>query len=142
MMYTGPELKKTYPTDAGYDLLSPVDIVVPPDGIAFVETETRILLPSTHVGLVCPRSGLGKRGIGIVNAPGVIDSGYTGRIGVTLVNHTGTAYMIHAGDRIAQLVVVPTAAPWCAYLSPEEFERIAAECQCERGDNGFGSSGR
>lgn len=139
MIYTGPELKKAYPTDAGFDLVSPAPCILPPRGRLFIETETQIVIPSTHVGLVCPRSGLGKKGIGIVNAPGIIDSGYTGKIGVTLINHTDEPYEIRKDDRIAQLVVVEVSS-WAARIEPEDFEKVAASCQ--RGENGFGSSGR
>lgn len=139
MIYTGPELKKAYPTDAGFDLVSPVPGVIPPRNRLFIETETQIFLFSNRVGLVCPRSGLGKKGIGIVNAPGVIDSGYTGRIGVTLINHTDEPYEIHKDDRIAQLVILEVSS-WAARVEPEDFEKVAATCQ--RGENGFGSSGR
>lgn len=139
MLYTGPELTKAYPTDAGFDLVSPEKLILRPREIAFVETETRISIPNTHVGLVCPRSGLGKRGIGIVNAPGIIDPGYNGRIGITLINHTDTAYTVHPGDRIAQLIIVEMSA-WASRLSPQEFEN--ATLYHDRGGNGFGSSGR
>lgn len=140
MIYTGPELKKAHAWDAGYDLISTVDIEIPPGGMAFISTETRVILLSKEVGLVCPRSGLGKKGIGIVNAPGVIDAGYTGRIGVTLINHAETPYRVEVGDKIAQLVVVELGALTASRVDPEVFEKAAGGY--DRGEKGFGSSGR
>lgn len=140
MIYTGPELKKAHATDAGYDLVAPEGVVIPPRGTAFVSTETRISIRPDEVGLVCPRSGLGKRGIGIVNAPGIIDSGYTGRIGVILVNHSDEPYEVQAGERIAQLVIVQLGSQVAFRVESDVFD--AAAKSCERGENGFGSTGK
>lgn len=140
MIYTGPELKKAHESDAGYDLISPEKAVVMPRGRVFISTETRIIIKASEVGLVCPRSGMGKKGIGIVNAPGIIDAGYTGRIGVTLINHSDQPYEIQAGDKIAQLVVVQLGALVASRVEPDVFEKAAAGY--ERGEKGFGSSGK
>ena len=142
MFCTGSKLLKAHNTDAGFDLVSPVDCVIGPLSMAFIETDHRILLPEGSVGLVCPRSGLAKKaGIGIVNAPGIIDCGYSGKIGVSLFNHSKESYRIKAGDRIAQLVVVRLASIGeIALVDPRSFETIAETF--ERGGSGFGSSGR
>jgi dUTP pyrophosphatase len=94
-------------------------------------------LPSAHAGLVLPRSGLAARhGIALVNAPGLIDSGYRGEIRVLLLNtDPGETFEIELGDRIAQILVVPFAA-----LDPVETpSELTASA---RGEGGFGSSGR
>jgi dUTP pyrophosphatase len=85
---------------------------------------------------VLPRSGLAREhGIALVNSPGLIDSGYRGEIRVLLLNtDPAEVYRVTPGDRIAQLVVVPIAAP-----EPVEAEALA---ESARGDGGFGSSGR
>jgi dUTP pyrophosphatase len=94
-------------------------------------------LPDGHAGLVLPRSGLAARhGVALVNAPGLIDSGYRGEIRVLLLNtDREEPFAIAPGDRIAQLLVVPFAL-----LEPvEASDDLAASV---RGEGGFGSSGR
>jgi len=141
MFVTGAALRKAHETDAGFDLVSPVDCEILGMRMAFIETEHRVLIPKGCVGLVCPRSGLARKaGIGIVNAPGIIDCGYSGRIGVTLFNHSPNRYRIRAGDRIAQLVVVRLADVLTVEMDGESFDRM--EETYERGAGGFGSSGR
>jgi dUTP pyrophosphatase len=102
-----------------------------------VGTGVAVELPEGHAGLVLPRSGLAARhGIALVNAPGLIDSGYRGEIRVLLLNtDPREAFEIETGDRIAQLLVVPFAA-----LDPVEApSELTASA---RGEGGFGSSGR
>ena len=100
-----------------------------------VRTGIAIELPPRHAGLVLPRSGLAARhGIALVNAPGLIDAGYRGELKVLLLNTDREApFTVAPGDRIAQLVVVPVAAP-----DVVEVGELAATM---RGDGGFGSSG-
>jgi dUTP pyrophosphatase len=84
---------------------------------------------------VTPRSGLAaEHGITIVNAPGLVDPGYRGELRVTLLNTGDAPYAARAGDRIAQLLLVPYWAP--------ELEVVEALPDTERGADGFGSSGR
>ncbi|OFP17165.1 hypothetical protein HMPREF2998_02960 [Corynebacterium sp. HMSC065A05] len=83
-----------------------------------------------HVALVVPRSGLAAKGITVANSPGVIDSGYTGRIVVLLENRSGHTHVVHHGDRIAQLIIVPSL-----------HEQYFGDGDGERGTQGFGSSG-
>ena len=103
---------------------------------ALVPTGIAIALPDAeHVALVFARSGLGiKKGICLSNGVGVIDSDYRGQIGVGLVNLSDEAYVIRPGDRIAQLMVVPVAQPTLTFV--DELD------ETERGQGGFGSTGR
>jgi dUTP pyrophosphatase len=100
-----------------------------------VRTGIAIELPLRHAGLVLPRSGLAARhGIALVNAPGLIDYGYRGEVKVLLLNtDRDTPFDIAAGDRIAQLLVVPIAAP--------DIVEVDALAATARGEGGFGSSG-
>lgn len=121
--------------DAGADLRAAEGLTLAPGERALVATGTRVALPAATVGLVCPRSGLASRhGITIVNAPGVVDSGYRGEIKVCLLNTDPESdYTIEPGDRIAQLVVIAVA--------PVTFTRVDELPDSSRGERGFGSSG-
>ena len=123
------------PGDAGADLRSTEDVTLRPGERRVVGTGVRIALPDGHVGLVTPRSGLAaKAGLSIVNAPGVIDSGYRGEVKVCLVNlDPERDVVLAAGDRIAQLVVVP--------FVKATFEPVDALDETVRGDGGYGSTG-
>ena len=103
---------------------------------ALIGTGIAIALPDAdHVALVFARSGLGiKKGVCLSNGVGVIDSDYRGEIGVGLVNLSDAAYVIQPGDRIAQLMVVPVARPRLTLVETLD--------ETERGDGGFGSTGR
>lgn len=121
--------------DAGADLVSTDDITLAPGQRATVGTGVSIALPDGYVALVVPRSGLAsKHGITIVNTPGTVDAGYRGEIRVILLNtDAAEPYTIAAGDRIAQLLVMPvTRARFVA------VERLPGT---ERGAGGFGSTG-
>lgn len=98
-------------------------------------TGVRVALPPGTVGLVTPRSGLAARhGLGIVNSPGVIDSGYRGEISVCLINHDPAETLtLEAGDRVAQLLVVP-------FISAR-FQSVGTLDETERGSGGYGSTG-
>ena len=131
---TLPERK--HAIDAGADLRSAVDVVIPSGQRALVATNTRLKIPAGAVGYVCPRSGLAaKHGVTVLNAPGVVDAGYTGEIYVNLFNHGGADFEIKAGDRIAQLVVQPVSLVTFAAVN-ELGDEISA-----RGDDGHGSTG-
>jgi dUTP pyrophosphatase len=121
--------------DAGFDLISSEDLVIPALGRALVGTGVSLALPEGTVGLVCPRSGLAVRhGVTVLNGPGVVDAGYRGEVRVPLVNLDGEQdFTVHRGDRIAQLVVVPFVAPRLEVVTDLEAS--------ERADRGFGSSG-
>ena len=91
-------------------------------------------IPEGWAGLVTPRSGLAQRhGLSIVNAPGVVDSGYRGEIRVILVNHGGEPAVLARGDRIAQMVVVPVVVA--------DLLEVPELPGSERGEGGFGSTG-
>jgi dUTP pyrophosphatase len=122
--------------DAGYDLHAAEAATIPPGERASVGTGVAIELPPGHAGLVVPRSGLAARhGMSVVNAPGLIDSGYRGEVRVLLLNtDREQAFDVEPGDRIAQLVVVQVA-------SAELVEADALD-ETARGAGGFGSTGR
>lgn len=123
------------PWDAGADLYSIENVFLVPGARQSINTGVAIELPDSYVGYVCPRSGLAtKAGISIVNAPGIIDSGYRGEIKINLINLGQKAYSISIGDRIAQLVVQQCIFP--------EFENAPKLGESVRGTNGHGSSGR
>lgn len=123
------------PGDAGADLVTTEDVVLPPGERVVVGTGVAIALPPGYAGFVHPRSGLAARvGLSVVNTPGTIDSGYRGEIRVCLVNHDPHAPVTLArGDRIAQLVVqrVETAV----------FVEVGELAESERGAGGYGSTG-
>jgi dUTP pyrophosphatase len=126
---------RAYPGDAGLDLYALEDAVLGPGERASIRTGIAVEIPEGEAGLVLPRSGLAARhGITLVNAPGLIDSGYRGEVRVLLLNtDRGEAFTIAGGDRIAQLVLVKVQAPEVV-----EVEDLALS---ERGAGGFGSSG-
>lgn len=133
--FRGPEPTKGRPQDAAYDLRSAEDIFIGPGKRALVSTGLQVAIPDGMVGMVCPRSGLAlNHGITVLNAPGIVDPGYTGDVGVVLYNTSNVAYAIFKGDRIAQLMVVQTQPITFATTS----EALEAS---ERGEQGFGSSG-
>src|SRR5215211_1452437 len=121
--------------DAGYDLRATARVSIPPNDRRLVGTGVAIALPEGVAGLVTPRSGLAiEHGLTLLNAPGLIDPNYRGEIKVILHNTGERRYTVEAGDRIAQLLLVP-------YLAPE-LEVVARLPASECGGNGFGSSGR
>ena len=120
---------------AGLDLRADVEVRLEPGQRALVPTGLALELPEGYEAQVRPRSGLALRhGIGMVNAPGTIDSDYRGEIGVLLVNHGSEPVVLRRGERIAQLVVA-------------RYERVALEevdslSSTSRGSGGFGHTGR
>jgi dUTP diphosphatase len=127
---------RAHPGDAGLDLHALEPLRLDPGARAPARTGIAVEIPDGHAGLVLPRSGLARRhGVALVNAPGLIDSGYRGELQVLLLNtDRSQAVEIAAGDRIAQLVLVPVALP-----SVELVDTLEAS---PRGTGGFGSSGR
>jgi dUTP pyrophosphatase len=123
--------------DAGYDLRSVEGAELRPGARALVGTGVSLAIPAGYAGLVLPRSGLAvKHGISLVNAPGLIDSGYRGEIRVPLINHDPEeTFRVEPGMRVAQLVLVRAAD--AAFAEVESLEESADG----RGEGGFGSSG-
>lgn len=130
-----PLPSRAHKTDAGIDLYSTETFRLLPDQRVLVPAGIKVSIPQGHVGMVCPRSGLAaKKGITVLNAPGIIDQGYLGEVKVNLVNTTGKFQMIERGDRIAQLVVVPV-------VLEEVLEAGLMIGVTERGESGHGSTG-
>jgi dUTP pyrophosphatase len=124
------------PASAGHDLRAAVeaDLVLDPGERRLVPTGLVLEIPPGWEGQVRPRSGLALRhGIGLVNAPGTIDSDYRGEVGVLLINLGREPFTVRRGDRIAQLVV--------ARVESVEWEEAADLAASERGAGGFGSTG-
>jgi len=123
------------PGDAGADLCSTVDITLSPCERALVPTGLAIALPYGYAAFIHPRSGLAARtGLSIVNAPGTVDAGYRGEVGVLLLNtDTHSDVVLHRGDRIAQLVVQRVER--AAFVEVGELPGSA------RSVAGFGSTG-
>ncbi len=126
---------RAHPGDAGLDLYALEAASLDPGERAAIGTGIAIELPDGHAGLVLPRSGLAARhGIALVNAPGLIDSGYRGELRVLLLNtDRAEQFPIAAGDRIAQLVVIQVQSP--------EVLEVDQLGESARGAGGFGSSG-
>ena len=119
-------------TDAGADLRSPVYAVVPARGNTVIDTGVHVEIPEGYVGMLKSKSGLNVKH-NLVGT-GTIDCGYSGSIRVKLYNHGDTDYQILRGDKIIQMVILP-----CVYC---EFTQVDKFAETERGDGGFGSTGR
>ena len=124
--------ERAHELDAGLDLRSPVSIAIPSGDSAEIHTGVHVQLPPGTVGMLKSKSGLNvKHGI---TSEGVIDEGYTGEIVVKVYNHGYNSFRINTGDKISQLVILPVLRP-----TPIQVDKIEGG---ERGDNGFGSTGR
>ena len=124
---------RAHADDAGLDLYSRENKVIYPHSSATFDTGVHVEIPRGYVGMIKSKSGLNvKYGL---TSEGVLDCGYTGSIRVKLYNHSSEAYTVAAGDKISQLVIMPIIAP--------ELELVKVfGTETERGDNGFGSTGR
>lgn len=127
-----------YETDAsaGMDVRANLDqpITLAPLQRALIKTGLFVALPKGYEMQVRPRSGLAyKKGITVLNSPGTIDADYRGEIGVLLVNLSDQEFVVHDGERIAQLVIAP-------HMQPYWQEQISLE-ETTRGEGGFGSTG-
>lgn len=122
--------------DAGLDLYACEPAHIGPGERWSVGTGIAVEIPAGHAGLVLPRSGLARdHGIGLVNAPGLIDTGYRGELRVLLLNNDpAEIFRVEPGDRIAQLVLTPIAI-----AAPVETPQLADSA---RAGGGFGSTGR
>ena len=126
--------ERAHTLDAGYDLRSRTtrDTPIPPHGSAIFNTGVHMAIPAGYVGLLKSKSGLNvKNGI---TGEGVIDAGYTGYIIVKLYNDTDKPYYVINGDKIIQIIIIKAETPTLRVV--DSFR------DTERGDSGFGSSGR
>lgn len=120
--------------DAGLDLSALEATVIPAGERQLVKTGIAVELQPGTVGLVCSRSGLAyKKGVSVLNAPGIIDSGYRSDVGVILRNSGDEDFVIEAGDRIAQFVIQEFIT-----VQLDEVEELG---ESDRGQGGFGSTG-
>ena len=126
---------RAHDTDAGLDLYSSRGCPINPGERRLVGTGVHVAIPPGYVGMICPRSGLAhKHGLTVLNAPGIIDAGYTGEIKVNLHNTDSRPQHVDAGDRIAQLVITP--------IADANLVQVDSLDTTERGDNGHGSTGQ
>ena len=126
--------ERAHPGDAGLDLFAAADVDIPPGEARLVGTGLAIELPPRTEGQIRPRSGLALRhAVTVLNAPGTVDAGYRGEIGILLVNHGREAFRVRQGMRVAQLVVTPVVAV--------EVVEADALSETARAGDGFGSTG-
>jgi dUTP pyrophosphatase len=123
---------RAHDNDAGMDLYAANDTVLFPGMFVVIDTDIGLELPEGTYGQILGRSSLAVRGVFTMG--GVIDAGYRGPIKVALGNQSGAAIQVKAGDKVAQLVIINIQTP-----RPIEVEELPP---AERGDKGFGSSGR
>lgn len=125
--------ESAHAADAGYDLRTPTDCFIGPRGFGIIDTGVHIAIPEGYVGFLKSKSGLNVKDY--LTGEGVIDSGYTGSIVVKLY-HNGDygGKQFRRGDKIIQIVLLPIIKP--------EIEIVDSLDNTERGDNGFGSTGR
>lgn len=127
--------RRAHPGDAGADLFSVEQVVIPAGERKDVGTGIALAIPRGYAGFVQPRSGLAfKHGIMVVNSPGLIDAGYRGELRVSLYNSGRESFTVAVGERIAQLVIQKVEEP--------DFLASAELPETGRGEGGFGSSGR
>lgn len=122
---------RAHETDAGLDLYAADTAIIDVGGSFLFDTGVHVELPVGYVGLVKSRSSCMKYGM---LTDGVIDCGYTGAIKVKLFNHGDAPFIVDRGERIAQLVILPIITP--------ELEIVESLEDTERGEGGFGSTGK
>ena len=122
---------RAHPTDAGLDLYTPVDVVVPAHGSVIIDTLVACEIPDGFVGLITSKSGLMAKGI---TSRGTIDASYRGHIRAVMFNHSNTDYEFHKGDKITQMVLLPIITP--------DLEVVTELNKTDRGEAGFGSTGK
>lgn len=133
MLKDGAKLPiKAHKVDAGFDLFTPLTITVPSGGSAVVDTGVCFEIPEGYAGVLMSKSGLNVK-FGL-NGTGLIDSGYTGSIVAKLYNHSDADYTLTEGDKLIQIVFLP--------IPDVELEIVDKFKATERGDGGFGSTGK
>ena len=123
---------RAHETDAGMDIRAMHGAVIPPNGAAVIHTGVHVQLPPGTCGLLVSKSGLNVKND--ITSTGLIDDGYTGEVVVKLYNHGHRYYDVRPGDKVTQLVVLP-----CRYEPIDIVDSIEGG---ERGDGGFGSTGK
>lgn len=124
--------ERAHEDDAGLDLRAIECATLPPRGSHVFDTGVHVEIPKGYVGMLKSKSSLNVKHN--ITSEGVIDTGYTGSIRVKLYNNSYIPYYINKGDKISQLVIMPCIAP--------ELEFVSSLDDTERGDNGFGSTGK
>lgn len=124
--------KRAHELDAGYDIQTPKRYLLRAHDSIVIDTGVHIQIPEGHAGFLKSKSGLNCR-YGIIGE-GVIDSGYTGSIKARLYNSGEVFHIFEKGDKIIQLVIAPVLT--------EELVQVDELDESERGDSGFGSTGR
>lgn len=125
---------KAHAEDGGFDLKSPIDVFVPAKGSIVIDTGVHMAIKRGYAGLLVSKSGLNTlKGI---TSTGLVDSGYTGNIKVKLYNNSDYDYLVRRGDKISQIVIIP--------ISDDNGIEVVdvLDTVSERGNNGFGSTGR
>lgn len=132
MLDEGAKVSRAHDIDAGLDLYAREDQIVPAKESAKFDTGVHLEIPVGYAGLLVSKSGLNvKHGI---ESTGLIDAGFIGSVVVKLYNHSGIDYKVKKGDKISQLVILPILTP--------TLEVVDKLDETERGDGGFGSTGR
>jgi len=129
---------KAHKTDAAFDLRASFNKTFYPGETHKVGTGVRIAIPDGMAGLILPRSGHASAGLTVANAPGLIDSGYRGEVGVLLAYSGEDHFVIRKGDRIAQLLIIALPLVQLCNVSDTAFAELS---DTDRGDRGFGSTG-
>lgn len=125
---------RAHPNDAGLDLYADEQVTLDPGDSRMVSTGISLALDHWRVGFVCPRSGLAlHEQVTVLNAPGIVDSGYRGAIGVILINHSTRPFTVEPKMRIAQLVIMDSTT--------DALLEVVNLPPSERDTKGFGSSG-
>lgn len=125
--------ERAYDADAGMDIRSPRDLMIPAGGSGVIDTGVHIEIPDGYAGFLKSKSGLNVKHD--ITSEGVIDAGYQGSICVKLYNHGVTGYQVKRGDKVSQLVISPVML--CGVKIVQKFQG-----ETERGNSGFGSTGR
>lgn len=124
--------ERAHEADAGADLRTPYRVIVYPNSSVTIDTGVHVEIPAGYVGLLKSKSGLNVKCD--LTGDGVIDSGYTGSIVCKLYNHGEYMHIFERGDKIIQLVIVQISTP--------KFEQVESLESTDRGNNGFGSTGK
>lgn len=122
------------PGDAGLDLSAAADVEIPAGETRLVGTGLAVELPAGTEGQIRPRSGLAlHHAVTVLNAPGTVDAGYRGEVGIVLINHGRRTFRVRRGMKVAQLVVAPVV--------DVEVVEAASLSETARSEDGFGSTG-